>query len=258
MTLISKSFKCFVFVLLVSVFLLHTYSVKSQAGGVVSKDSGFGDNTSLQDSIATTRSASANTFFIRNKATGMYLTMGLNASLSLQYYTGGDNQKWMVIDNPNYTVSLINLSQTTPGIGVDCYAVQALSSTMVGVSVRADSSGSLYQYEQGFFKAMSSGYVTFQNRNYFSYLSAMELLQTAVVLSTTQSDYTKWYMISCGNPYILPSISDGSFVPGKYNTTGSDGLRYRMNCYAYAIGIYADDVLDNSTFYERLQPGYLS
>ena len=203
----------------------------------------------------------SNTFFLQNKATGRFLSLANDSDILLNPYNGSDEQKWQIVENPNSTVSLINLSQNTPGYGIDCYAVEAVSSSAVELNVRAAAStiNPVYQYEQGFFMSTTGGYTTFMNREYFfSYLAADSVLLSTAVLGA-DTDFAKWSLIPCGNPYVLPGISDGSFSVNKYNTTGPDGLVSKMNCYSYALGMYTDSctsILDQT--YRKLQPGYIS
>ncbi len=221
------------------------------------------DAAAVTDVLENNRDQSyySNTFFLQNKATGLFLSLANDSDILLNAYNGSDEQKWQIVENPNSTVSLINLSQNTPGYGIDCYAVEAVSSSAVELNVRAAAStiNPIYQYEQGFFMGTTGGYTTFMNREYFfSYLAADSVLLSVAVLGA-ETDFAKWSLIPCGNPYVLPGISDGSFSVNKYNTTGPDGLVSKMNCYSYSLGMYSDsstNTLDSN--YLKLQPGYIS
>ncbi len=219
------------------------------------------DNVSVRAQNQTLTSNTFDTFFIRNKVSGLYLSIENDTDLMQVAYDGEDNQKWQIVENPNLTVSLINLSENTPGYGLDCYAIEAVSNSEAEISVRAqaDNYNPVYEYEQGFFMSTDNGFTTFMNREYlFSYLAADPLYSSSVIMAS-DSDYAEWSLIPCGNPYVLPEILNGSFYTDKYNATGSNGLLNKMNCYAYALGMYSDYCYgSNDPSYANLQPGYIS
>ena len=206
--------------------------------------SGAATNTSLTNN---------KTFFVRNKATGLLLTQNYpNANLSS--YSGSFDQKWQFQNNNDGTVRLVSLSENTPTSGDYRYVLY--SSSAFGLCVSPGNSSILPDLNQEWIVTGTSPNVTIKSKQFSTYLGGSV---SSACLLVSETDYSRWELIECGNPYVLPSISDGAFSTEKYNSDGTEGLLHRMNCYAYAFG-YFGEYAENVGYaeYDEVQPGYIS
>ena len=204
--------------------------------------------------VLSTTNIESGTFLIKNQSIGKYLTYVGAGSLELRDYNGADNQKWHIRHfESGYVITSLN--ETTPTIGNHSYCLYHFSnytvSSVVGSNPDTDI-GMCWTITQ------SSGSFFLQcirNPNY--YLTAYSSSNISLSFPINSGIY--WNLIECSNKYILPTIGDSSFCIDKYCTTGTEGLKQRMNCYSYAVGFYGDYSQNYySSEYSSVQPGYIS
>ena len=194
------------------------------------------------------------TYFVRNKATGLYLTQ-VSIMAGVSSYSGEANQKWQLQSFHDGSVRLVNLSENTPSNGDNRYVLYA--STAISVNVLSGVASTVPLLNQGWIIGGSYNNATIRSQKFPDrYLRGSS---TYANLSLTVDNYSRWELIECSNPYVLPSISNGKFKTDKYSSGGSEGLKNRMNCYSYALGFYGRYAESyESDHYGDVQPGSLS
>ncbi len=198
------------------------------------------------------------TYLIKNYSSGKYLTYS-NSGLALSSYTGEDSQKWQIEHFSNGSVRLVSLKDFAYWYG-DRNVVYAYSSTNLGIAV---GSSSLQADTQQCWNLNGTlQYCSIVSSAFTSYRLASSVSNTPC-LSTSSNGASSWVLIECSNSYVLPEATNGTFNVNKYNSQGNNGLLYKMNCYAYAVGYYGEYYcnsagnIDNN-LYDEVQPGYMS
>jgi len=206
------------------------------------------------DRTVSDTSLESGTFLIKNQSIGKYLTYVGAGSLELRDYNGTDSQKWHIRHfESGYVIASLN--EATPTIGNQFYCLYHFSNYTVSGAIGSNPDtdiGMCWTITQ------SSGSFFLQcirNPNY--YLTAYSSSNISLSFPINSGIY--WNLIECSNKYILPPIGDSSFSIDKYCTTGTEGLKQRMNCYSYAVGFYGDYSQNYySSEYSSVQPGYIS